>query len=492
MCVLGGGTAGWFAALHLRHACKENVEVMLVSTPEIPIVGVGEGGVLNFIPTLSRLNIPLLEFMQETSAVHKLGFMYEGWRDSHKNPDDYYYHMFPRLSDEKGFKEQSGFIPAFSGLINQNVPISYIVDSIQFQEKNISQNELTRMFVSGANKNFGSSFHFDTYKVGQYLKKIALQRGVIHKEGLFKEIERHMETGLVTAVQVDDTSIPVDFVIDASGFSRQILGNKLGAKWESFHQYLSLNTAIPFHLKHSKKNPDLVTRSTAMNAGWVWQIPLQERIGAGYVYNSDFISSEQAIGEIEQWLGHDIEPIRTIPFEAGFYKEAWQGNVLAIGLASGFVEPLEATSIGQMLESLHMLMSIFIESNWVVSKSAITYFNQQNTQGWHGIRDFIRMHYDTGRTDTPFWEFTKQDAVFSDQYLALKECWHYRTPRVLDLIPYVMDGNSIFGYYSWTAIAQALGVIRKEATIEEIADLSLRQQQELMTWVEQLKQRRGF
>ncbi|WP_151766100.1 tryptophan 7-halogenase [Acinetobacter colistiniresistens] len=365
-----------------------------MTSPEIPIVGVGEGGILNLMETLHKLKIPFAEFMQETDAIHKLGFVYEGWRDNKSNLTDCFYHMFPMQNEELLWKD-SGYYPILSMMLNHNLPISYITESINLSEKNISQEYLTKLLLEKTKKNFASSFHFDTYKVGQYLKRIALQRGVKYKEGLFNDVIRDSQTGLITDLYIDNQVLPVNFVIDASGFSRQIMGKVLKSPWTSFEKYLPANTAIPFHLKHLKKNPDLVTRSTAMDAGWVWQIPLKDRVGAGYVFDRNFISPDEAVKEVEQWLGHEIDPIRTITFEAGCYEKIWIGNVLSVGLASGFVEPLEATSIGQMLYQLSLFAELVIESHGVVSKQIIDIFNEQNLQGWHGIRDFIRMHYDT-------------------------------------------------------------------------------------------------
>lgn len=487
VCVVGGGTAGWFAALHLRQLFSPSVEIILISAPEVPIVGVGEGGILNLMEALLRLKIPFGEFMQETEAVHKLGFVYEGWRDHQGNSKDLFYHMFP-VKNDGIFWSNQGYFPTLSALLNHDVPISYVVDSIQLRESNISQEALTQMLMAGQNKNFASSFHFDTFKVGQYLRKIALQRGVIHRESMFREIIQDNQTGLVSSIVVDEESIHVDFVVDATGFSRKILGEKLKSSWQSFQDYLPVNTAIPFHLKHQQKHPDLVTRSTALNAGWVWQIPLQQRVGAGYVFDQNFITPEQAVDEVEQWLGYEIDPIRTISFEAGCYEEVWKGNVLAIGLASGFVEPLEATSIGQMLYQLGLFCAVVQECHGIVPQHSIDRFNQDNLQGWHGIRDFIRMHYDTPRSDTEFWKFMKHSAM-SPTYRELKECWKYRTPRELDLSYYEMGGVLQFGVYSWLAIGQALGVIKAEASVAELYALAPEKKQKVAQYLSTIKQR---
>lgn len=485
VCIIGGGTAGWFAALRMRKLFSPTVEIMVIASPEIPIVGVGEGGTLTLMQTLDELNIPFGEFLQETGAVHKLGFVYEGWRQNNKKVDDFYYHMFP-VKDEEIFFDEHGYFPALSVLVNNNIHVSYTVDSIQFREENRAQDELTRMFINGENNNFASSFHFDTYKVGQYLKKVALKRGVIYRDGLFKDLVRESETGRVLAIQVDDEIIDLNFLIDATGFSRQIIGKKLSSKWISFQKYLPQNTAIPFRLKHQQKNPDLVTRATAMDAGWVWQIPLQERIGAGYVFNSDFISPDQAVAEVEKWLGHEIDPIRTIPFEAGCFEEVWIQNVLTIGLSSGFVEPLEATSIGQMLTQLDFFVRLVLESHGIITQQTIDVFNKQNLQCWTGIRDFIRMHYDTGRQDTKFWQAV-YELPMSEHYKNLKEVWQYRTARNIDFYDYEMNGFSPFNLYSWLAIAQGLDIIKAEASAAELYALSHEKKLILARYLREIK-----
>lgn len=488
--VLGGGTAGWLAALHLRELFHSSVHIQVISAPEIPIVGVGEGGIVNLMQALNSLKIPIFDMINKTGAVHKLGFSYEGWRSNNENKKDVYYHMFPLVSD-KIFDRQHGYYPAFAALASDNIPISYSVDSIRLHERNTSQEELNQMFQLGGNANFTSSLHFDTYKVGQYLREIALSRGITHKEATLKDIQKNSETGLVEALLVNDEWVKTDFIIDATGFSRQLIGKHLKTDWCSFKEYLPQNTAIPFHLKHPEPNPGLVTRGIAMNSGWMWQIPLQHRIGAGYVFNRDFISPDKAVAEIEQYLGHEIDPIRTIQFEAGCFKEVWKGNVMAIGLASGFVEPLEANSIAQTLIQLQYFMNTMEHTAGVVSQGIIDNFNKENLKVWAGIRDFLRMHYDTGRVDTPFWRMT-QNLPLSDVYTELKKVWQYRTPRAMDFINYEMYGVAHFEVYSWFAIAQALNIIPKTAALHDMAGLSFEKQQKLKMYVQKVKYRQNI
>lgn len=485
ICIVGAGTAGWFAALQMRHIFKDSIEIEVIATSEIPTVGVGEGGILNLMSTLQRFDIPFLEFMIETDAVHKLGFAYEGWRTGDKN--DVYYHMFPYLVKHQ---ISNGYYPNLSILANHNIPISYVVDSIMLRENNISQSKMTEIFINSNNQNFLSSFHFDTYKVAKYLKRKALERNVRYIESKIDHVFLNNETGHIEALGVSDTKIECDFVVDASGFSRLLIGKQFEQDWVSLSDRLVMNTAIPFHLKHPKENPDLVTRSIAMNSGWMWQIPLQERVGAGYVFNDSFVRPEKAVDEVERLLGQPIEPIKIIKFDAGYYKNIWVKNVLAVGLSSGFVEPLEATSIGQMLMQLELFETLVLETQGIVMDKQIQFYNDQNRNAWESIGDFIRMHYDTPRQDTDFWKST-YTLPQSDLYKSLKEIWKYRTPRSYDLIPYQMDTMSHFGIYSWFTIGQALGIIKPEVTVNELLALTSQQRQSLSVYMNETYKRLG-
>ncbi|NNP68506.1 tryptophan halogenase family protein [Acinetobacter sp. Ac_5812] len=481
--VVGAGTAGWFAALQLRQIFSPSVEIVVVSAPEVPIVGVGEGGILNLLPMLYELKVDLKNFIDETGSVLKLGFRYERWRTGTK--EDYYYHLFTAKSEEFNWVE-NGFHPYLSGLFNHGIDIGRDLASFQFCEERKPFKEVLSIITEGKS-NFGASLHFDAYRVGQYLRKIALSRGIIHVEEKIQDFELNAQTGYVTAIQLSERKMPCDFVIDASGFARLLIGKKYQVEWCSFADMLPMNRALPFHLLHQDKI-ELVTRATAMSSGWVWQIPLQERIGAGYVYSDHFITDQQAQQEIEQWLGHRISPVQPIAFEAGYFRQVWKNNVLAIGLASGFVEPLEATSIGQMLVQLSLLALIIKENHGIISQQSIDYYNQQNAQGWHGIRDFIRMHYDTGRSDTPFWKYM-QTVPLSESYQELKKCWNHRTPRQLDFSQYDMNGFQMFGLSSWFAVGAGVGVIKPEASAAELYALSSEQKQRLARYLQETKQR---
>lgn len=478
--VIGGGTAGWFAALSLRKMFPAHVEVKLIESPAIGIVGVGEGGLINLISTLNRLNIPVGEFMRETGAALKWGFCYEGWRTG--QADDQFYHLFvnPQLAPFNLDVQQ--FLPLVAGLIAAEKPLYQAIKNFDAIQNKFSQQQALACLED--QPGISSSLHFDSQRVTAYLSALAVKRGVIHVQAKVEDISFDQQRR-ATQIITDQGNIATDFIMDASGFGRVVLAKHLDATWDSFKEYLILDRAIPFHLLHQDKNPELVTRATAMQAGWMWQIPLVERIGAGYVFSSEFCTEQQAIDEIEQYFGFEIEAQRTLKFEPGYFKRVWQGNVMAIGLASGFVEPLEATSIGQMLEQLRMFEQLIHAGGAVVSAQSIADFNQANAASWQGVRDFLRMHYDCPRRDTPFWQQVAK-TPYPESYQAIKQVFRSRTPRMLDIQGYAQhQWHGMFHVVNWIFVAQALGLLNPAECLAEINLLPTELQQQVLDYVNQ-------
>ncbi|OUY07217.1 tryptophan 7-halogenase [Acinetobacter populi] len=479
--IIGGGTAGWFAALTLKRMFSDHVKVQVIESPSIGIVGVGEGGLINLVSALNSLNIPTSEFMRETGAAFKWGFCYEGWRTGEK--EDEFYHLFINPKHEPFNHEAAAFLPLISALITQNIPLASAVKDFDVIRQRISQKDAIDVLQNDSG--FATSFHFDSHKVASFLCKKAVERGVIHTQTKVHDIVFNAE-GYAQQILTEQGPLKTDFIIDASGFSRLVIGKKLKSSWSSFKDYLWLDRAIPFHVSHHGKNPELVTRATAMKAGWMWQIPLVERIGAGYVFSSEFTTEDQAIDEIQQYFGFEIEPQKTLSFKPGHYKKVWQKNVMALGLASGFVEPLEATSIGQMLEQLRMFERVVTHSGWVVSDLSIEQYNQANTASWHGIRDFLRMHYDCPRQDTPFWQKVA-NTPYPESYAALKEVFMQRSPRMEDIKGYAQYGwNGIFHVVNWIFVAQALNLISKTGCAQELQILPIEQKKQIIAYIEVL------
>ncbi|MCD1127021.1 tryptophan 7-halogenase [Jinshanibacter sp. LJY008] len=483
--ILGGGTAGWFAALTLRRIFSANVEVRVIESSQIGIVGVGEGGLLNIYDALQRNQIDIKEFMAETDATFKWGFSYEGWRTG--KADDKFYHLFTSARGEGTQWVEGGFLPYYSALINQGVPLESWIRGFQLIKNNASMEEAIKA-VDEDRTDLVTSFHFDSYKIAKYMKKVALSRGVVHEDVLVKDFVRN-EEGLVTKLITEKGEVELDFLIDSSGLTRQVMAKMPGARWQTFKDYLLMDSAIPFYMPHPNKNPMLITRAITMDAGWMWQIPLSTRVGAGYVFSSKHKSEADAIDEIQKYLGFEIEPHKTIRFDPGCYEQVWIKNVMSLGLSSGFVEPLEATSIGQMIEQLRNFERVLVSSQGIISENSIREYNEANLASWHGIRDFLRMHYDCTRNDTPLWQEVNKSPM-TERYAEFRRCIQERTPHLIDVENYAMNGwGGIFHPVNWMSVAVPLGLVPVSAAGMDLLWLSKDKQQKALDFVNRVKEK---
>lgn len=480
--IVGGGTAGWFAALTLRRYYQPDVEVRVIASSEIGIVGVGEGGLPNIADAIVRNKMDTEAFYAATGGTYKWGFSYEGWRTG--AVDDRFFHLFYSTKSEGAWRE-TGFYPNMSALINQGIPLEYSMRG--YREAiavNVTQEESRALLATGQS-DIPTSFHFDSYKTAQYLQETAVARGVTYMDSKITQVIQNAQ-GHVTTLKTEHGDVEADFVVDASGLSRLVIG-KMNTEWESFKQYLPMDSAIPFYMKHPFKNPALYTRAVAMKAGWMWQIPLQARVGAGYVFSSAHITPEQAAQEVHDYLGYEVNIQKTIRFDPGCYRKVWVGNVLALGLSAGFVEPLEATSIGQMLEQLEAFERTLAHTRGFIPQTVIDNFNQANHASWLGVRDFLCMHYDCPRRDNDFWQDIAR-LPRPQSYLDLKETWQHRTPRVLDTQQYAQHHwSNLFGIISWMFVGSGLGIVTPESTVNELKGLPIEMQKRASDFVKAVR-----
>lgn len=468
--VLGAGTAGLFAALEMRRIFGPSADITVIESPNAPIVGVGEGGILNLPQTLRRLDIDERDFAEKTGAVIKLGFAYLGWKNGQS--DDIFFHMF---NEGRMGAPQSpiyaGFAPNWSGMLANKIQLHYAMTNYELIEAGMSQEDVWRALAENPGK-YPFSFHFAAERVAEYLRSIAIKRGVRCLKREVVDFELDPFTGYVRTLKFADAGDQenVDFLIDASGFARLVIGKLYKTPWRSFSDHLLLDRAIPFHMSHQTPHPALATRALAMQAGWMWQIPVRERIGAGYVYSSRHLNDEDALSEIETKLGFSIEPMRTLRFEPGHFEVIWRGNVLAVGLASGFVEPLEATSIGVMLDQIFFFGLDIENCGKIVPQTTIDLFNARSVSTWSQIRDFLILHYDSQRRDTAFWRDIA-NLTRPTEYGTLMKTWSLRTPRSGDVASYSFAHSLIFDWPSWFMVGQGVGAIAPSSAATELATL---------------------
>ena len=464
--IVGGGTAGWFAALEMRHCFALPVEIVLIESDQIGIIGAGEGSIPNFELALQRYGIDRAGFMHATQATYKLGVCFDGWRGG---TNDRYYHLFSTSREHVSLQDwqEGGFYPLSSQLMGAGFPLDQFPGVRDLINRNASQSEVAEYIRCHPKDVF--AYHFDARKLAAFLSVTAQERGVRRVETMVRNAVCDV-AGNVTQLNTDAGPIEGDFFIDASGFRRVLADKALGIGWQSFQRQLILDSALPFFMPLQGVHPPLTTQATAMKHGWMWTIPTQGRLGCGYVFSSAHASESEVLQELAAHWGSEIQPVNRLKFSPGRLERCLQKNVLAVGLASGFVEPLEATSIAQTLNQLAFFGNLMAHNRRLLPAQVVSRFNADVVAGWDGILDFLVMHYDTRRADTAFW----RDAAHApqpDSYQELKAAFEFRTPTDTDLIPYQMGGVGIFGVPSWECVGSAMGLIPPHVGEQQLASL---------------------
>ncbi len=335
--IIGGGTAGWLTALYINKFCPKS-NVTLIESTKIGILGAGEGSVPVFVEFLNKVDIDEKEFISRTNATYKLGVHFRDW----KEPNTYYNHYF---SSKQSY-----------------------------------------------------SFHFDARMVAEFFKEKALERGVKHIDANVYNFVKKSDGDISGVVLESDEVIHCDFIFNCMGMNNNLMSRAYPLDWVSYTDYLTVNSAVPYFLPMENVSEYTDTKAIAMKYGWMWQIPLQNRWGCGYVYDDNYINEVEAKKEIEEYLGYEISTNRVIKFKSGVHTSPWVHNVIFVGLSLGFIEPLEATSIMQGVIQLNSLDSYFLNG---FNRDA---FNAKITEYSEEIMNFIYYHYLNNRNDTPFWE----------------------------------------------------------------------------------------
>lgn len=396
--IVGGGTAGWLSALYVNKIYNGEADVTLIESDDIGILGAGEGSVPSFVGFLIQLGIDEKEFLNYTNGTHKIGVHFDNWNG---DGDTYLHDFFSTdLKTNKGASlEHIGYV---------------FKNEFDFNEcmlsKDMAYKNLSPIDAEGT-EIVNHSFHFDARLAAQYLRNVAESRGVKRIEGIATEFDKD-SIGNIISIKLDTGEMITDihFIFDCTGFARLIIGKELGSKWISYKDKLTVNSAIPFFLPQSRDTIEPVTKAVAMKYGWMWQIPLQNRWGCGYIFDSKYINSDEAKIEVENLLGHSIETNRILNFDAGRYHSVMIKNCVAIGLSAGFIEPLEATSIGMQALSLRFISKFDIDFR---SPQRVINYNMLIAHLNDDIADFLQFHYFTKRNDTEFWKYYNTETNIS-------------------------------------------------------------------------------
>jgi tryptophan halogenase len=460
--IVGGGTAGWLTALYAQKVYP-NDNITLIESEEIGILGAGEGTTPHLVELFDFLDIPFSKLVQNCKSTVKNSIKFTNWNKSQTS----YHHPFMSLgisSNEHNFVvnnniEQETFFDHIYSYKFNNYPKDYVLINklsnnflVPFV-KNQNQNNLNEIF--NFNKISEWSFHLDANLLAKYLKNIGEKRGVQTIEGVVTSFIVDQNNN-ISKIILKEKEIKTDFVFDCTGFKRLIIGNFYKSKWKSYSNYLPAKKALPFFLPIDKKIPPY-TESVAMDYGWMWKIPLQHRYGCGYVFDSDFISDDDAKKELDNYFGFEIDSPKTFSFNAGCYKKIWINNCLAVGLSSGFIEPLEATSLWQLYRVLKRFFSSYsnIKNN---NKNIVNNFNKQYLNDTKNIVEFIYLHYITDKDNTIFW---KNFTINNEKPKFIEKILNIIKEKPLTELDFNKK-NDLFDFYNYSYILVGNNIITRD------------------------------
>lgn len=407
LCIVGGGTSGLISALMMAHAWPD-VKIKVIESSQIGIIGVGEGTTEHWKRFIDHVGISVSELVRETDATFKMGIKFTNWHGDGT-------HYFHSLSEQyAGISKNNGLFHTWIRMVGENVhPLDTAWKLAQESRHVEPLHEIL------------AQYHFDTNKLNDFFHKKARERGVEFVDTEITDVILDDQGYIKQLVDKEGRIHHSDFYIDSSGF-RRVLSSKLGTEWVDCTDKLPMNSAMAFPTARTEDIPSY-TEATALSSGWVWRIPTQERYGNGYVFCDSFIDETKAYDEVSQHYKDNlgiVEPLnigKRIKFGAGYVKEFWIKNCVAIGLSGIFVEPLEASSIGTTITQCFLLTPALFYFNKGETQTAKGYNNTMSTVATN-IVDFIQLHYFTQRDDTEFWRWCKNEIKITDFN---KQCLDY-------------------------------------------------------------------
>ena len=400
--IVGGGTAGWMTAAVLSQWLSQ-VEIRLIESEEIGIVGVGEATIPHIRNYLALAGVDALEMIAQTKATFKLGIQFVDWGA----PGERYFHGFGNIGRDMLWLHTHQLWLAGRERAPRSVK--------HFDNYSIAgAAALRNRFAFPDKRNPNSpiadleyAYHFDASLFGRFLRGQSEARGVTRVEGRIVDVLKESETGFVKGVRLQDgREVDGDLFVDCSGMRALLIGDALGIGYEHWNKWLICDRALAVPCESVSPLTPYV-RCTTRSAGWQWRIPLQHRIGNGYVYSSNLISDDDAARTLLSTLdGAPLGDPRLVRFAPGIRSKAWEKNVVSIGLSSGFLEPLESTSIHLIQTGIHKLLALFPATGF--SQADINEFNRQARFEFEDVRDFIIAHYNvTRRSGEPFWDHVR-------------------------------------------------------------------------------------
>ena len=392
--IVGGGTAGWMSAAMIKRVLGNAVDIELVESDDIGIIGVGEATIPPILNFNTVLGVDEAEFLRETKATIKLAIRFENWRVKGER----YYHTFGAPGRSQAFCHFHHYWTRAEMAGHSSNLWDYDLNYLCAEA-----NKFAKLQVNDPVWELPYAYHFDSSLYGQYLRKFSERLGVTRTEGLIEDCDLDAESGEVRSLTLKSgKKIAGDFFVDCSGGRGLLIKQKLGVEFEDWGHWLPCDRAMAVPSERFEETVPY-TRSIAHSAGWQWRIPLQHRNGNGLVFSSQHYSDDQAADILLNNLdSKQLAEPKIIPFRTGRTRQQWSRNVVAVGLSSGFLEPLESTSIYLIQAAIVRLIHLFPHDG--ITPALVDEYNRQSQIEFELIRDFIIMHYYLNeRDDSDFW-----------------------------------------------------------------------------------------
>lgn len=451
--IVGGGTAGWMAASGMVAMLPSGqYDITLIESDQIGTVGVGEATIPPIRDFNQALGVDEREFMSKTGATFKLGIEFHNW----KTKGQHYFHPFGKFGrDLDGVHFHQHWLSAKANRscadLSEFSLCGVMANAGKYApEKNDPNSVLSTI---------GSAYHFDAGLYAKFLREYAEARGVTRLEGIVSDVSLREPDGFIASVTMDSAQVVEgDLFIDCSGFRGLLIGQALGVGYEDWSHLLPCDSAIAVPSKNVGATRPY-TMSIAHSAGWQWRIPLQHRTGNGHIFCSKYMSEDEATSILlDNVEGETLAEPRMIKFKTGRREKFWHKNCVAIGLSSGFMEPLESTSIHLIQEAVSQLLTLFPGEEF--DQSEIDQFNNASVRDYDNIRDFLILHYHVNQRDEEFWKMC--------QNIEIPESLKQRIALFNNRGRLHIEEDHLFKPTSWAAVMFGQGLFPK--AYDQVAD----------------------
>ena len=455
--ILGGGTAGWMTANLLQKKWRQRgIQISVVESPDIGIIGVGEGSTPLLKEFFDSLEISESEWMPQCNATYKNGISFNDW--STVPGYESYFHPFPCSLDFATF----GFLYKYTELRRKGADVLAHPNRFSLMA-GLTERKLAPLPAENFPFHFQYGYHFDSVLIGKFLREKAKESGVSHIEATVEKVEQESDGSIKSLLLNTGQILSGDFFVDCSGFASILLQKTLKVPFVSFAENLFNDSAVAIPTDIETEIP-AETLSTALSNGWAWKIPLTNRFGNGYVFSSKYCSPDEAETELRSHLNileSDVEA-RHLKMMVGRVQETWAKNCVAVGLSQGFIEPLEATALQFVYSTIEQFSQALEEGNF--SGKNRDEFNARMNANFEGVRDYIVLHYKTNsRSDSQYWIDNRENQKISDNLRAMIECW-YAIEDTQEALTRLNIG-SYYSQRSWTCLLAGVGVFPKQENL---------------------------